>query len=597
MNLPRESGETGTLQKRIWFPLRIERAFMSCCEKHPMNPWNHDVAKDEKDLVDVQVDGVWMQMPRGLNVVEVAHRARKFIPHYCYHPKLSVVGNCRMCLFEMGTPKMGPDRKPVLGADGKPEITWMPRPQIGCATNITPGMGIRTDSPLVKDCRNGVMEFLLINHPLDCPICDQAGECKLQEYSVEYGTGASRFVENKVKKPKNVDLGERIVLDDERCILCSRCVRFSSEVMKDDVLGFVNRGSHSTLTAYPGKSFDNAYSLNTADICPVGALTSKDFRFQMRVWFLKETKSLCNSCGTGCNITIGSREGKVHRLTPRENESVNSQWMCDFGRLNFHDLESKNRLDRPLLKAAGQQFPGTWADAIQRAADALKKVKAEEIAVVASGRLTNEELFVLKRLLGELGVTRVDTVMNPGQADNFLRSGDGNPNSRGTELLGLSSGGRKLSAWAGEIASGKIKALLVLGGEELVAAGIPAETLGKLEVLIFSGILSNATSQLAHVVLPGAAFAEKTGSMVNVHGRLQRMTRAIPAPGEAREDWMILRDMRMALTGGNSLHSVEDVWKSMSAEIAQLSGLNWARIGDLGIQIESIDQQGLVKAG
>jgi len=570
---------------------------MSCCEKHPMNPWNHDVAKDEKDLVDVQVDGVWMQMPRGLNVVEVAHRARKFIPHYCYHPKLSVVGNCRMCLFEMGTPKMGPDRKPVLGADGKPEIAWMPRPQIGCATNITPGMGIRTDSPLVKDCRNGVMEFLLINHPLDCPICDQAGECKLQEYSVEYGTGASRFVENKVKKPKNVDLGERIVLDDERCILCSRCIRFSSEVMKDDVLGFVNRGSHSTLTAYPGKSFDNAYSLNTADICPVGALTSKDFRFQMRVWFLKETKSLCNSCGTGCNITIGSREGKVHRLTPRENEAVNSQWMCDFGRLNFHDLESKNRLDRPLLKAAGQQFPATWTDAIQRAADALKKVKAEEIAVVASGRLTNEELFVLKRLVGELGVTRVDTVMNPGQADNFLRSGDGNPNSRGTELLGLSSGGRKLSAWAGEIASGKIKALLVFGGEELVAAGIPAETLGKLEVLIFSGILSNATSQLAHVVLPGAAFAEKTGSMVNVHGRLQRMTRAIPAPGEAREDWMILRDMRMALTGGNSLHSVEDVWKSMAAEIAQLSGLNWARIGDLGIQIESIDQQGLVKAG
>ncbi|MFM8655084.1 MAG: 2Fe-2S iron-sulfur cluster-binding protein, partial [Verrucomicrobiota bacterium] len=297
---------------------------MSAPLKHPMNPWNHDVAKDEKDLIDVQVDGEWVKMPRGLNVVEVAHRMNKFIPHYCYHPKLSVVGNCRMCLFEMGTPKMGPDRQPVLGKDGKPEIAWMPRPQIGCATGITPGMGIRTDSALVKDCRNGVMEFLLINHPLDCPICDQAGECKLQEYSVEYGTGGSRFVEDKVKKPKNVELGERIVLDDERCILCSRCVRFSSELTKDNVLGFVNRGSHSTLTAYPGKSFDNDYSLNTVDICPVGALTSKDFRFQMRVWFLKETKSLCASCGTGCNVTIGSREGKVYRLTPRENESVNS---------------------------------------------------------------------------------------------------------------------------------------------------------------------------------------------------------------------------------------------------------------------------------
>ena len=552
-----------------------------------MNPWNHDVAKDEKDLVDVQVDGVWMQMPRGLNVVEVAHRAKKFIPHYCYHPKLSVVGNCRMCLFEMGTPKMGPDRKPVLGADGKPEIAWMPRPQIGCATGITPGMGIRTDSALVKDCRNGVMEFLLINHPLDCPICDQAGECKLQEFSVEYGTGASRFTENKVKKPKNVDLGKRIVLDDERCILCSRCVRFSSEVTQDNVLGFVNRGSHSTLTAYPGKSFDNDYSLNTVDICPVGALTSKDFRFQMRVWFLKESKSICTSCGTGCNITVGSREGKVHRLTPRENEAVNSHWMCDHGRLNFHYLDSKDRLTRPLLRAAGEQFPGTWEDAMARAAEGLKKAKPQEIAIVASGRLTNEELFVLKRLVGELGVTQVDLVSHAESGDKFLRSPDGNPNSLGVELLGLSSGGRNLGGWSAAILSGKIKALLVLGGEDLVAAGIPASVLGQLETLIFSGILSNETSRLAQVVLPAAGFAEKTGSMINVHGRLQRMTRAIATPGEAREDWMILRDLRMALTGGNSLHSVEDVWKAMSAEVPQFHGLSWAKIGDLGIQMET----------
>ena len=553
-----------------------------------MNPWNHDVAKDEKDLVDVQVDGVWMQMPRGLNVVEVAHRAKKFIPHYCYHPKLSVVGNCRMCLFEMGTPKMGPDRKPVLGSDGKPEIAWMPRPQIGCATGVTPGMGIRTDSALVKDCRNGVMEFLLINHPLDCPICDQAGECKLQEYSVEYGTGASRFIENKVKKPKNVDLGERIVLDDERCILCSRCVRFSSEVTQDNVLGFVNRGSHSTLTAYPGKSFDNDYSLNTVDICPVGALTSKDFRFQMRVWFLKETKSLCTSCGTGCNITIGSREGKVHRLTPRENEAVNSHWMCDYGRLNFHYLESKDRLTRPLLKAAGEQFPGAWEDAMARAAEGLKKVKPQEIAIVASGRLTNEELFVLKRLAGELGVTQVDLVPHPESGDKFLRSSDGNPNSRGVELLGLSSGGRDLGGWNTAILNGKIKGLLVLGGEDLVVAGISPSALGKLETLIFSGILSNETSRLAQVVLPAAGFAEKTGSIVNVHGRLQRLTRAIATPGEAREDWMILRDLRIALTGGNSLHSVEDVWKAMSLEVPQFHGLSWAKIGDLGVQLETI---------
>ena len=558
---------------------------MSTPAKHPINPWNHDVAKDENDLIDVQVDGQWVKMPRGLNVVEVAHRLKKFIPHYCYHPKLSVVGNCRMCLFEMGTPKMGPDRQPVLDKDGKPEIAWMPRPQIGCATGITPGMGIRTDSPLVKDCRNGVMEFLLINHPLDCPICDQAGECKLQEYSVEYGTGGSRFVEDKVKKPKNVDLGERIVLDDERCILCSRCVRFSSELTQDSVLGFVNRGSQSTLTAYPGKSFDNDYSLNTVDICPVGALTSKDFRFQMRVWFLKETKSLCASCGTGCNVTIGSREGKVYRMTPRENEAVNSQWMCDHGRLNFHYLEAKDRLQQPMLRAAGEQFAAPWVDALRRAAEGLRKLKPQEIAVVASGRMTNEELYVLKRLMEELGVTQVDTVNRPGQADKFRRNADGNPNTRGAELLGLSQGGRKLSTWGGEIAAGKIKALLVLGGEDVVKAGIPESALSKLETLIASGILPNATTEAAHVIFPGAGFAEKTGSMVNANGRLQRLTRAIAAPGLAKEDWMILRDLREVLTGGNSLHSIEDIWKAMSAIVPAFAGLSWAKIGDPGIEL------------
>ena len=550
-----------------------------------MNPWNHDVAKDEKDLVDVQVDGVWLQMPRGLNVVEAAHRAKKFIPHYCYHPKLSVVGNCRMCLFEMGTPKMGPDRKPILGTDGKPEIAWMPRPQIGCATGITAGMGIRTDSPLVKDCRNGVMEFLLINHPLDCTICDQAGECKLQEFSVEYGTGESRFVENKVKKPKNVDLGERIVLDDERCILCSRCVRFSSEVTKDNVLGFVNRGSHSTLTAYPGKRFDNDYSLNTVDICPVGALTSKDFRFQMRVWFLKETKSICTSCGTGCNVTIGSREGKVHRLTPRENEAVNSAWMCDYGRLNFHYLEDKARLQNPLTKAAGEHFPAPWGDALNRAAEGLRKVEPGEMAVVASARMTNEELFVLKRWMDELGVALVDTVNRPEQGDQFLRSADGNPNTRGAELLGLSHGGRKLSTWGGEIAAGRIKAVLVLGGEDVVAAGIPAACLAQLEILIASAILPNETTRAAHVVLPGAGFAEKSGSMVNVHGRLQRFSRSIAPPGQAREEWMILRDLREIVTGGNSLHSIEDIWKSMVTAIPVFAGLSWGKIGDQGVDL------------
>jgi NADH-quinone oxidoreductase subunit G len=290
------------------------------------------------ELLNVQIDGVWHQFPKGTRVIEACAEAGKFVPHYCYHPKLSSPGNCRMCLIEMGMPKLGPDRKPEMGADGKPVINWIPRPQISCAQDIAEGMGIRTDSPMVTECRHGVMEFLLINHPLDCPICDQAGECHLQEYSVEYGTAGSRFLEEKVKKPKRVELGPRVTLDDERCILCSRCIRFMKEVAHDDVLGFVSRGSHTYLTAHPGKLLDSNYSLNTVDICPVGALTSTDFRFKMRVWFLKETKSICTSCGTGCNTLIGTRQNEIFRQTPRENDAVNSAWMCDYGRLNFHDV-------------------------------------------------------------------------------------------------------------------------------------------------------------------------------------------------------------------------------------------------------------------
>ncbi|MBV9370197.1 MAG: (2Fe-2S)-binding protein, partial [Alphaproteobacteria bacterium] len=202
-------------------------------------------------MLNVQIDGVWMQFPKGTRVIEACNQSGKFIPRYCYHPKLSSPGNCRMCLIEMGMPKMGADRKPEIGADGKPVINWIPRPQISCAQDVAEGMGIRTDSPMVQECRKGVMEFLLINHPLDCPICDQAGECRLQEFSVEYGNGTSRFLEHKVKKPKRVQVGPRVTLDAERCVLCSRCIRFMKEVAKDDVLGFVNRGSYSTIACHP----------------------------------------------------------------------------------------------------------------------------------------------------------------------------------------------------------------------------------------------------------------------------------------------------------------------------------------------------------
>src|SRR5437868_11228775 len=355
-------------------------------------------------LLNVQINGAWHQFPKGTRVIEACETAGSYVPRYCYHKKLSSPGNCRMCLIEMGMPKMGPDRKPELGPDNKPIINWMPRPQISCAQDVAEGMGVRTNSPLVEDCRRGVMEFLLINHPLDCPICDQAGECRLQEFSVEYGNAESRFLENKVKKPKNVELGPRVTLDDERCILCSRCIRFCQEIAHDDVLGFVDRGSYTVLTAYPGKRLENNYSLNTVDICPVGALTSTDFRFKMRVWFLKETKSICTSCATGCNIVIGSREDQVFRYEPRQNDAVNSCWMCDYGRLNYKWINRPDRLtllQSPTSKFVGQ--PTNWWTVIRELAELLKKVKPGSVALVASARQTNEELYLLGVLAKRLG--------------------------------------------------------------------------------------------------------------------------------------------------------------------------------------------------
>jgi len=539
-------------------------------------------------MLNVQIDGVWLQFPKGTRVIEACRQAGKFVPHYCYHPKLSSPGNCRMCMVEMGMPKMGPDRKPVTGADGRPEINWIPRPQISCAQDVSEGMAIRTESPMVTECRNGVMEFLLINHPLDCPICDQAGECRLQEFSVEFGKGGSRFLEEKVKKPKNVELGPRITLDDERCILCSRCIRFMREVAHDDVLGFVERGSYSTLTCHPDRTLDSNYSLNTVDICPVGALTSSDFRFQMRVWFLKETKSICTACGTGCNTVIGSREDRVHRQTPRENDAVNACWMCDHGRLDFRRFEAEHRLLAPTVAGGAAPETATWETAIESAAAKLRALRAagRRIALLGSGRLTNEELFLAGRLAATLEAV-TDIVPRPQEADGILVCEDGNPNSRGAALLGFaaSPAGSRLEAIRAGIRSGEIGGLLALS-EDPTACGLTEQDLAKLDLFVAVDALPNPATKHAHIVLPGAAPAEKRGSMINLKGRLQRLNRAVQPPGSARDDWEILRDLDTALTGIAGPATIEEVFRAMSASAPTLAGLTLSRIGDQGISIE-----------
>ena len=542
----------------------------------------------EKGMVNVQIDGNWHQFPKGTRIIEACRQVKVEVPHYCYHPKLSVPGNCRMCLVQMGMPpRPAPGQEPTRDDQGYEPIGWLPRPVIACANTISENMGIRTRGELVEKCREGVMEFLLINHPLDCPICDQAGECRLQEQSVGHGRGVSRFVDMKVKKPKNVEIGPRIRLDDERCIMCSRCIRFMDEVAGDPVLGFTQRGTHTTLTVHPGRLLDSNYSLNTADLCPVGALTSNDFRFQMRVWFLKETPTIDVNCGTGTNITVWTRGNTIHRITPRRNNEVNSDWMPDSHRLNFHYIDGQNRLTEPLAKSGGTHQAVSWANAIESAAARLKGFAAGETAIIASGRMTNEELFLVRELSVVLGQPLLSIVPRAGEPDALLVAADRNPNTTGAKLvLGVEDPASDLSAIREGIRRGGIKALIVLGEDVMTDADFTAEDLESLDFLMQTHLLANPTASAADLVLPGAAFAEKRGSMVNLTGRLQRLNRAVEPPASAKDDWEILRDLIHAL-GGNpgDLNLIEDAFRAMASVVPAFDGLTLSKIGHQGLQV------------
>ena len=535
-------------------------------------------------LVNVQIDGAWHQFPKGTRIIEACSQVGKFIPRYCYHARLSSPGNCRMCMVQLGMPKMGPDRKPELGPDGKPVHNWVPRTNISCAQDVSEGLSVRTDSDVVKEARKAVLEFLLINHPLDCPICDQAGECRLQEFSVDYGQANGRFLEEKVKKPKHVEIGPRITYDAERCILCTRCIRFMREVAKDDVIGIVNRGGENYIACHPDRALDSNYSLNTVDLCPVGALTSTDFRFKMRTWFLKETKSICTSCATGCNTVISSRENLVYRQTPRENGDVNQAWMCDYGRLAFRDLASPERLLTPIVRGGDQP---DWNTAFASIANAFKLVAPGQTAIIASGKQTNEELFLAAQLIKALGVTLHDILPHTGEGDEILLSTDRNPNTAGAKLLGVSAAtpGANLPAIADGVRSGEIRALIVLG-EDAAEIGLSPFALKNLEVLLVLSTLPNATTAAATHVLPSAGFAEKRGSLINKTGRLQRLNAAVQAPGIARDDWEILNALLGTLTeNAPGFATLEDVFQAMAATTPALAGLNFGKIGDLGVQL------------
>lgn len=532
------------------------------------------------DLVTINVDGRDVDVPVGMNLIDAVKKYAKVeIPHYCYHSKLSVAGNCRMCLVEMGMPMRDRDSGEPILEEGKPKIGWMPKPAIACSTKTSAGLHIRTQSPMVKECRNGVMEFLLLNHPLDCPICDQAGECRLQEFSTDYGRGYSRYIEEKNVKPKRSRIGPRITLDDERCILCSRCVRFSQEITKDSVLGFVDRGSYSTLTCYPGKELDNNYSLNVVDLCPVGALTDNDFRFKMRVWFLKPVKSICTESSVGVNTEVWSREGKIYRITPRQNDAVNDTWMSDSGRRLYRRAESEFRL----FEAAVAGAPVTRDHALEHAGALLR---GERVALVVSGHSTVEEHHLLKDMADRLEAP-VWMVPHVEEGDAFLISNDRTPNTRGAIVTGLirETPYDHIAKIKEALERKSVETLLVVG-EDLIAAGVDRSLLEQVQV-IFIGPEQNETSQIATVVIPSLTVFEKSGTFINQNFRIQKFAQAIPGPKGVASDLATFCHLAGLIGCEGSSASMESVWDSIRSKIPELAQLHFANLPDEGLLMDA----------
>ncbi len=407
----------------------------------------------------LEIDGREVTVEDGLNLIQAAERLGIEVPHYCYHPALSISGNCRMCLVE---------------------IEKMPKLQIACNTRVTEGMIVKTTSPKVKAAQAAVLEFLLINHPIDCPICDQAGECKLQDYYMDYGAYLSRFpLEAKVEKRKVVDLGPQVVLDQERCILCARCTRFLDEVTKTGELGIFARGDRCYIDLFPDKKLDNPYSGNVVDVCPVGALTSKDFRFKARVWYLEKTESVCTRCATGCNIDVYHRRGQMYRFRPRYNPDVNQYWMCDEGRLWYKELQKESRIPRPLARGEQDVSAVTWGEAFGRVVSLLTQVKEQHgagaIAGIIGAKATNEEAYLFSHLLTEQVGTELVAGLSwsPADAfhDNFLIKADKNPNTRGLQVMGLLNGGASASDILTAVEKGTVQVLLVFGADLATAFG------------------------------------------------------------------------------------------------------------------------------
>jgi len=525
------------------------------------------------------IDGRQIDSPEGSTVIQAAERLGTFIPRYCYHPGLSIAGNCRICLVEV-------EKNPKL--------------QIACNTPVTEGMVVHTKSPKAEDGRRAVLEFLLANHPLDCPVCDQSGECDLQNFYMNFGLYDARFREQKVKKKKAVGLGPHVMLDQERCILCSRCVRFTDEISRTGEFGIFNRGDRAELALYPGQQLDNPYSGNVVDICPVGALTDRDSRFKVRVWYLSSAPTLCNGCAQGCNVDVHYVLDRPHlndgarilRLKPRYNAEVNQWWMCDEGRYGFGWMD-KGRL----TKVRNRGIETTWEQAFSAITGELAKLRDDKtgsrLGVIGSSKLTNEELFLIREIFqGAIGARVTASVPTPsGYSDDFLIRADKNPNTQGATLLGLADAGAlDADGIVAEALQGRIEALWVFGHDlttivdgKLIDDEKLQELSRRLRLFIYSGTNENPMVPSAHWVLPTAAYVEKDGTFVNCNGRVQRIGRAFPPLRDSMEDWNLLLNIARRLNHPLPWRNPAEIFLGLSEAVPQFGGLSYETIGSQGV--------------
>ena len=519
------------------------------------------------------IDGVEIEAAEGQSVLEAALANGIHIPHFCFHPLLKVGGNCRMCLIE---------------------IEKVPKLQIACGTAVRDGMVVFTKTDRVTNARRGVLEFMLINHPLDCPVCDQAGECKLQDYCFKYGMERSRFIEEK-HTFEHQDLGPWLSKDMNRCLHCTRCIRFMRDIAGSEELTLHERGNDTVVGPYLETSIENEFCLNLVDICPVGALTSKPFRFQARSWLMEKTRTLCAGCSRGCNVIAWTYKGRLLRLTPAENAHVNQCWLCNPGRMSFESLYAKNRLTTAMESMTDTDI----VSALDTAAGKLKSVPGEKTAVIASRFLTIEDNYLICRFARDvLNTEKVafvsgpedDSEFGPSKAplpDWFMRE-DLSPNSTGAaHVLNAFGYDLKPATLIEEIENGEIRALVVFGDNFAASMGDVSRVksaANRLSFVMVTDSHSSTTTDMASVFIPESTFAEKDGTYTNEGGRVQKLKAALRPQNDCRSAWQTVQELASRLGVKWNYTSASQIFDEMAAVVPEYEGMSFSDIPDEGIQ-------------